>query len=754
LTSRMISLMQLGPRPGPPNVGYAVPEETALVGSGSAPTFGARVQATWPMGLGLLLVGVAALVFQIRHLLPHEATFEWVVYAVIGLLYPAFMLATGKSVSVRSVLGVVFIAGTLILAVVAGPPMAVFLGVVQGVAVAWWQGRRGQLGSRLDAAAIVAVSVAGWMAALRIAWWDPTRGMIFHIPLTAPVFLPALALVAWCLLRSSSEWKLVDSPQSQRIVSRITDGVAILLLGADTLDADHLFATGGLTHWSVLVGPAEMVREGGRLLWDVPSQYGLLNTAILALWPTSSVWQALYEVTAICVWTSAVVVYVLLRQSMRGPLGHILAFLVATVAVFSVPRSGFSINGPVSLPSTGGYRFVWCYVLLAVLLRLYMAPSGRTPWRPAIYLGIAAWAVGVFWSSESALYCSAIWLPAYAYLLLIERPGGWPVTRAQWRDARLTIVFFVVPLALAGIVVVLVSVVYAVAYGHTADWRAFIDYSASFGSGFGNYPIDFDGSVWTLLAFGLIVATAAGGVLRGLWSSRVWLLLSGAWTMWWITASYFVGRSHSSNVSNLFPIGVAVLAVALIAIRSETTKPAAFLVRALCVPLLAVPLTVTYGQTITLIRSDLTPSIPVVESRLPVIDPQLHALLLRVHVGPASRVVLLDTPVTESDYAYSAPQTELPVWRVTNAGSSTTLFPHAWLPIYPLDLLVPLAPERRTVYLNRFVEQARLGGWLIDRLARPYQRMAWLQTVLKRHFDEVKSKRSGGWRVTEFAYRR
>jgi len=52
-------------------------------------------------------------------------------------------------------------------------------------------------------------------------------------------------------------------------------------------------------HWSFYTGPAELVRAGGWLLHDVPSQYGFLNIALLAALPGANSFQNLYFITAL-----------------------------------------------------------------------------------------------------------------------------------------------------------------------------------------------------------------------------------------------------------------------------------------------------------------------------------------------------------------------------------------------------------------------------------------------------------------------
>ncbi|MEJ7640345.1 MAG: hypothetical protein WKF75_20855 [Singulisphaera sp.] len=77
---------------------------------------------------------------------------------------------------------------------------------------------------------------------------------------------------------------------------------------------------------------------------------------------------------------------------------------------------------PLCHPGRGRYRFIWCYALLAILVWEYRShPRGGKHRRPLV-LGSAAWLLGSLWSCESATYCTAIWLPAYAAMLW-RRPG-------------------------------------------------------------------------------------------------------------------------------------------------------------------------------------------------------------------------------------------------------------------------------------------------------------------------------------------
>jgi hypothetical protein len=71
-------------------------------------------------------------------------------------------------------------------------------------------------------------------------------------------------------------------------------------------------------HWTFFVGPAEDVRQGGSLLWDVPSWYGFLDILLLASLPTDSCWQSMYLMNSSSLFISAVVVYSVLRALRRA----------------------------------------------------------------------------------------------------------------------------------------------------------------------------------------------------------------------------------------------------------------------------------------------------------------------------------------------------------------------------------------------------------------------------------------------------
>jgi len=124
------------------------------------------------------------------------------------------------------------------------------------------------------------VSVASWMASVQLL----EQRVALRTPSTFALFAVALLLVCMYFgARPPSE--RADRPR----LRSPTNAAAIVLIGMVSLRTDGLFGAlgkdGTFLHQSVYVGPAELVRQGGWLYWDVPSQYGFLSILTLVLLP-------------------------------------------------------------------------------------------------------------------------------------------------------------------------------------------------------------------------------------------------------------------------------------------------------------------------------------------------------------------------------------------------------------------------------------------------------------------------------------
>src|SRR5262249_61197726 len=109
----------------------------------------------------------------------------------------------------------------------------------------------------------------------------------------------------------------------------------------------------------------------------------------------------------------------------RGGANRVLSVGVALSAVFWLPGmcSTDGWSAAATTPSNGPLRVIWCLLLLAILrgIAARQRLHQRAGWLGAC--GSVVWLIGGFWSFESAIYCSAVWLPAYAMLAFDEHAG-------------------------------------------------------------------------------------------------------------------------------------------------------------------------------------------------------------------------------------------------------------------------------------------------------------------------------------------
>jgi hypothetical protein len=93
--------------------------------------------------------------------------------------------------------------------------------------------------------------------------------------------------------------------------------------------------------------------------------------------------------------------------------------------------------------------------------------------------------------------------------------------------------------------------------------------------------------------------------------------------------------------------------------------------------------------------------------------------------------------------------------RPVSDGSGTRLFspPRTWLPTTPFLLVDPLSDERKELYMTRFIERARLGGWLIEsKKEAPYTSLSWFSDPLQRTHTPTEVFENADWRLTRFEF--
>jgi hypothetical protein len=669
-----------------------------------------QMEPLWPLGLAVLVAGAGLLALPLQGKPRDQA-----LWLVVGAALPAGALWL-RAAAARRVLGYVSVAAAGVLAVLLRDPAVLVLGLLQAGLVL--------LLVRSEAAPPAAVllgALAGWALALPVIFWTPAHTWLTRDAYDVTVALLGLYMVVSKLWRSE-----LRNQAPLRWAHPAGMAAAVLFLGYACLHTDALFDLGSDYHWGFYAGPAQLIQQGAVPLWDVPSQYGLLSELAIAWLPTGSPWVSIYALNAAFNLAYGLTLFALLRAPRGDALDQVASLLLAFFLVFGrialAPSAGGvalspSFAGAQVYPSTGGLRFAWCLLLLLVAVRAAERARAGLGFDAQLAAGCGLWLLGCMWSFESAFYCCFTWLPAFALL-------AWPARRR----------LLAVPPALAAVAAAVVLGGLSLRLGHAPDPRGFYEYALTYAGGFGSLPIEPGGTVWALvLGFAMVVAAVAAG--RGAsWAGMAGLVAAGG--LLWSTASYFVSRSHPSNMVNLSPMLVAAL---LLALRTPALA-AAVMPRQMGGAVLTALLVGPLAWEVGMYHYVRVPPAPggIVALR-PRVAPSLQALIDQAGMRAGDPVVYVGSERAPGLMA---------VWRDA-AGRQVTESP-LWLPLAPTEELGLLAPpERRLVYLDRFSRSRRTGGWLVES-DHPDFDVSWLDAWISQHYRAVDAFSGGGWRLTHY----
>ncbi len=516
---------------------------------------------------------------------------------------------------------------------------------------------------------------AGWLAAAGLLWWR-NWGQLETEP---------LAWLILALLIVAVTYACFEKPRSSIGWRRFRHGAWVVWAALFALASSRLQIDIG--HGGFLAGVIGAQRQGGWLLWDVPSQYGFLSLLFLSWIPAADPWQSVVIGNSLLLWVSAVVLHRRLLGLLPGPVGAVVAGALAFAAVLMIPGWAPDIIGPNRMPSVGAFRFIWSYLLLELVVEVHSQAEAETRRRRLLFLGCVGWVLGCLWSSESALASSAIWLPGYAWTV-------WHRPVVKNRASSLALPFGFGAVAFAAI-----WLIYRVRLGHGPDWVGFADYLRTYQAGFGALVANWNGAVSFLV--GALALAGAGAVLVLRWSPQRLAVSLGAIALIVTCSSYFVLRSHESNASNLVPLLLLGAVTAVFIVPEELGLEVAHLKLGL-VPFLVVPLFGAYGEWPkvsryfgTLVGPHLFSD---VQQTLPTMPDEVKKLLQRAGIDERTPIVVVQ-------------QNLLSQWRT-----------NFWLPLAPAGQFSILPEDRRTLYLERFTERVKSGGWIL----------------VPRLFDEVK----------------
>ena len=683
-------------------------------------SLGKAGEPLWVSGLALLQI----ILFS-RFLPLTGESYEWAQYLLLATLYPLFLLAIERLVPLLPLSSVwlqvvkFLLAGawpvitfTILLPVAGGQVFLILtaLSVLQTILYLFVAPRVRTADRELGLADVWVLGLVGtvaWVVAARVIWWQSFIDWVWN-PITLTILVACLFLVVVNLFHH----RQVSITKAGKLHQWSTLG-AFLVLAVVSLRVGDC-GPGFYHHWGFFVGPAELVRQGGWLLWDVPAQYGFLSTLLIAFFPTSNVWQSLYVTNALLTFLSASFLFCMLRPKGSGFFNLAFSMALTLAAVFLLPGDVQNLTGPFIAPSVGAFRFCWCYVLLAILVWASRIDPTGSGYRLCLWTGCVAWLVGTLWACESAVYCSLIWLPAYG-LAIWQRTvliAGQAEIRARGRIRDIGF-WLVIPPALLLTSTVLISIYYRVCLGATPDWYAFAEYPLAYANGLCSMPIDPSGGVWLLVMIWSTLAAVGVAYLQQGGVARVPPLLVGIAGAVWGVSSYFVSRSHENNITNISTILCTGLACTLYLLRNcPVSHRWCAVVKTSFVPVLTVMLAAVFAnrpalaEYWTTVRKGYTRHL---DRRLPTIDGSMLALLDRAQITSRGPLLIINW------------DTWNPACRPPTCNIVCSPY---WLPAAPFTELVPLSEDRRGVYMSRFADRTHRGGWLLIQKNMP-PALAW-----------------------------
>ena len=509
------------------------------------------------------------------------------------------------------------------------------------------------------------------------------------------------------------------------------------------------FRTQGLTtegaahHWKAIVEPAAALRSGGWLLWDTPSQYGVLLTWLLATMPTASVWQSLYLLNGTLLTASGIVIFFLLFSRNHSIAGYFMAFFVTYCSITLLETITMSDHRV--CPSGGVLRFVWMYIILGYTLTLWHLHNQRQALLPSplIYgIGCIVWLCGVLWSVESALYSTALWLP----IAMIVALARWTDNRTSVKKLALTAGLILLShLASLALIVSCIALYYKQHLGQWPDFGLFSIYLTAYNKldektmifhlgGLYAIPINPRSSVLSCLAVFWASCTLAYAYIISCKPSASSLynasVLYGSLATLWLICSYYITRSHEQNIINLIPLVVYALACILFILPtlevSETLNNVYKAVLACFFSVVIFPIFSNYAIKINLSQDHIiNTNITNIQT---VSDAPLAALITKAGITDASPV--LDV----SEEAYPGKFVLTP-WLLPNTVTGFAF---------------PLSPTLYQQLAERRAAKSCKYGWTIEKKDDPLANYPWIAEAIAAYYKQMFQMENDKWRIRKF----
>jgi hypothetical protein len=705
---------------------FELSKTKSLVVSSPLKILAQALSPLWVFGLALFLFLTGMYVLIDRNWIKLSGKLDyWLIFLIMGIVFPVVTLGVtfasvfSKKLEAPVQVIKVFCSGFFFAIIgyylfTTGRYYLLVFSILQFVLlINFFQNRTG-LTKTIQMAVGFAVVLISTTVCNLVLWWSPFDQRLFGTIFSFVVSCVTLLLVTSNLGHSYNVNDKTSNSQALNFATskRNLNIIAFLIIGIVAFRSDGLFTSSPEYHWAFFTGPAELVRQGGWLLWDVPSAYGFLSILSIAAFPSVNTWQSMYIVNSLCLFVSAAFIFYLFRLLRPGMANWFMALFLAISSVFLIQGQG---NGIHFIPSLGALRYLWCYLLLAILLWEFRTSSTSRMHKWTLVTGCVAWLISVFWSVETGVYSTVIWLPAYVLIIgrkVLADYSGRPLLKPL---LRAMLFWLAIPIGMFVSALALIYLIYLVGLGHAPDWYAYVDHALAFTNSTGINVIDESSpgpEVWILLlVFGLLSTFAIFAVTsKQIFASTA--LAWGSWAAFWSTVSIYVTQNYPTRVNSLLPIGIAGIGILLYLIAYYQIEDWwVILFKLAIIPLITVIIIVGFSEqartTLLVTGYQAGYASGNVAKLRPSIDKELSTVLAAANVKPSDNLAFCSRIY---------PSVMMPNWPVKINNKDELIYTtQAMLPFQPYAMLITLPNNRTKTYIERFAQRHSVGGWVIQR---------------------------------------
>jgi hypothetical protein len=531
-------------------------------------------------------------------------------------------------------------------------------------------------------------------------------------------------------------------PPERRTWRALCHVLVIYALIIPVFRTDALSDHTALHHWRAFVEPAASVRAGGWLLWDTLSQYGYLQTLVIAWFPAETAWQAMYMVNGIVLTLTGYLVFAAVFATFPSPLGALLGMVLAVGSIMQPQPDGSNFF---VYPSTGPLRFLWVYLMVGYVFhacRQWCFTSEKAGRPRTLWHGHAVWAAGVLWSCESAVYVTAIWLPSFVLLAMAEvrfLHQEWRFRAAARHIGMRVAALGLILIAIAGAI----TVYYAFALGHLPDFAMFASSLIAYTS-FNVRLITFIGAIPCWLGLFFLMAyllrlhiRASPPDARGF---AVAAALYASLSSVGVVTSYYIPLSDDAHLVGNLPLLVYVSAQLLLLAPSMQVPAPARALYEKCLLCFYAVMVMAFGthldHAVYTRQPYLAPVAGDVTLRLEKAKPAMLDIIRKGGVPAHGHVLVLNSQFGAMEEQSCLPDVPIEPWLLPNSITGFEL---------------PLSRETYQKLAER--RAARFGdehGWVIEVRKNPLENYSWIKGAIDQYYREIRSEENGEYRIREF----